>query len=69
VNILNSLKQHFEEFVAREGHAAGTAEHAAVRKFAEFLQGKQAVANAVDLLTSRGNTVTGPDAPIASPAS
>jgi hypothetical protein len=63
MNILTNLKQHFEDFVAREGHAAGSAEHAAVRKFAEFLQGKQAVANAVDLLTSRGNTVTGPDAP------
>jgi uncharacterized protein YheU (UPF0270 family) len=63
VNILNNLKQHFEDFIAREGHAIGSAEHTAAKRFAEFLQGRQAVANAVELLTGRGNTVSGPDAP------
>lgn len=61
---LESLKAHVETFIAREAAGLSADVHAVVRHFAEYIEGKQVLADAVSLLTAAGYSV-GPPAPAA----
>ncbi len=59
-----NLKAHAESFIATrlsqvEGEISSTA-HALVRRFAEFVEGQEAEADAIKLLTDHGYTVSPP---------
>lgn len=58
-----SLKSHVETFVSKELAAADVSFHTTVRRFAEFVEGKEAEADAINLLTEHGYTVSPPSAP------
>lgn len=55
-----SLKTHVESYVAEVAAEVDGPLHTMLKKFAEFVEGKEAVADATALLVSKGYTVTPP---------
>lgn len=60
---ISDLKSHVLAFVQHVGHAIDGAEHRAVANFAQFVEGKQAEADAQAYLEKLGYTVTPPASP------
>ena len=60
---ISDLKSHVETYVGKVGLMIGGAEHAIVKRFVDFVQGKQAEVDAVSYLTAKGYTVTPPVPP------
>ena len=58
--LVDDLKGHVDAFVAHEGQEIEGVFHRALRKFAEWVEGKQAEADAKALLLSKGYTVQDP---------
>ncbi len=57
---LSDLKLHVLAFVRRESAALSGEIHSAVARFADFVEGQQAVADAVELLEKNGYTINSP---------
>jgi hypothetical protein len=54
------LYEHAKEFTKHIGVELGSGEHVVVEKFCKFLEGKHLEQDAIDLLESKGYTVTQP---------
>ena len=57
-----NIKQHAEDFIRTRGIDLTQDFHGVLRSFATFVEGKQAEADAVALLQSRGYSVLAPSA-------
>ena len=57
---ITTLKSHVDTFVKDMAMEAEGAFHKALRGFAEYVEGKKAVSDAVALLEGKGYTVTPP---------
>lgn len=57
---IQTLKDHIEGFLSHTAQAVGSEWHKAAKTFAEYVEGKQAEADAIALLQSHGYTVTPP---------
>ena len=61
---IESLKQHADHYLAEVGVSADHAFAGAIKAFVAFVEGKNAEADAVELLRARGYTVTAPTTPL-----
>lgn len=57
---ISDLKAHVEAWVVRTGNALEGDVHQRMKQFAEFVEGKQAEADATSYLEAKGYTVTPP---------
>ena len=65
---IEDLKAHVAAFVHQQGIEVDGGAHKVIAKFAEFVEGKQAEQDAIDLLTSHGYTINQPLVILPAPA-